>query len=282
MQEIGPVLRGNLANSRVTPRRSQTGGSAPLVRCGRERAGNGPLGRHTGSREDFANGEAPARAPPARARHAPVRGPIAVCTAVDPLIRWPASRANGRDPGMRRGEIEVTTYRGFNITAYRYSRRASLPIHSDGRARVGGGARNPLSQALLASLPRRFGALAQLRDAPAGDTTPKGGEVPQPTYVGTLEATVYPNQSAHVAYTVFVPFWRQGYAKEGCARMLRHLLDDHRVRVVVAEMDTRNAASISLAEALGFERVGTTLGADHFKGSVSDEHRYELHIDRNS
>src|SRR5215210_8937586 len=47
--------------------------------------------------------------------------PIAVCTAVDPLIRWPASRANGRDPGMRRGEIEVTTYRGFNITAYRYS-----------------------------------------------------------------------------------------------------------------------------------------------------------------
>jgi RimJ/RimL family protein N-acetyltransferase len=49
----------------------------------------------------------------------------------------------------------------------------------------------------------------------------------------------------------------------------------------VAEMDTRNAASISLAEVLGFERVGTTLGADHFKGSVSDEHRYELHVDGN-
>jgi len=40
-------------------------------------------------------------------------------------------------------------------------------------------------------------------------------------------------------------------------------------------MDTRNAASVSLSEALGFERVGTTLGADHFKGSVSDEYRYE-------
>ena len=48
--------------------------------------------------------------------------------------------------------------------------------------------------------------------------------------------------------------------------MLRHLLEEYRVLVVVAEMDTRNAASVSLAEALGFERVGTTLGADHFQG----------------
>ena len=112
-------------------------------------------------------------------------------------------------------------------------------------------------------------------------TTPETGQYRGRTYVGTLEVTVFPNRSAYIAYTVFVPFWRQGYAKEGCARMLRHLLEDYRVRVVVAEMDTRNAASVSLAEALGFERVGTTLGADHFKGSVSDEHRYELHVDGN-
>ncbi|MEJ7816807.1 MAG: GNAT family protein [Rubrobacter sp.] len=108
------------------------------------------------------------------------------------------------------------------------------------------------------------------------------GTLPKASYVGMLEATVFPNRSAYIAYTVFVPFWRQGYAREGCARMLRHLLEDYRVRVVVAEMDTRNAASVSLAEALGFERVGTTLGADHFKGSVSDEHRYELHVAENS
>jgi [ribosomal protein S5]-alanine N-acetyltransferase len=107
------------------------------------------------------------------------------------------------------------------------------------------------------------------------------GRLLKATYVGTLEATVFPDRSAYLAYTVFVPFWRQGYAREGCARILRHLLDNYRVRVVVAEMDTRNAASVSLAEALGFERVGTTLGADHFKGSVSDEHRYELHVDGN-
>ena len=107
------------------------------------------------------------------------------------------------------------------------------------------------------------------------------GTLPKASYVGMLEATVFPNRSAYIAYTVFVPFWRQGYAREGCARMLRHLLEDHGARVVVAEMDTRNAASVALAEALGFERVGTALGADHFKGSVSDEHRYELRVDVN-
>jgi ribosomal-protein-alanine N-acetyltransferase len=67
------------------------------------------------------------------------------------------------------------------------------------------------------------------------------GTLPKASYVGMLEATVFPNRSAYVAYTVFVPFWRQGYAREGCARMLRDLLEDYRVRVVVAEMDTRNA-----------------------------------------
>ncbi len=98
-------------------------------------------------------------------------------------------------------------------------------------------------------------------------------------YVGTLEATVYQNRSAYLAYTVFVPLWRRGYAREGCGRLLRHLAEDYGTQVVTAEMDTRNAASVSLAESLGFERVGFTPDADHFKGSVSDEFRYELRAD---
>ena len=73
------------------------------------------------------------------------------------------------------------------------------------------------------------------------------------TYVGTLEATVFPDRSAYLAYTVFFQFWRRGYAREGCARMLTHLLEEHGVRVVAAEMDTRNAASIAPVETLGFE-----------------------------
>jgi [ribosomal protein S5]-alanine N-acetyltransferase len=38
-------------------------------------------------------------------------------------------------------------------------------------------------------------------------------------YVGTLEATVYPDATVSLAYIVFPVYWRQGYAKEGCRRI---------------------------------------------------------------
>jgi hypothetical protein len=67
-----------------------------------------------------------------------------------------------------------------------------------------------------------------------------------------------------------------GLAAEACGRLLEHLLEDYRVGVVAAEIDTRKVASIALVESLGFERVAFHKDADHFKGSSSDEYRYEL------
>lgn len=93
--------------------------------------------------------------------------------------------------------------------------------------------------------------------------------------VGLLEASVSLDRSAFVAYTVFVPYQRQGYAAEGVGRLLAHLFDDYRLALVTAEVDTRNEASIALLERFGFARVGTTVDADHFKGASSDEYRYE-------
>ena len=95
-------------------------------------------------------------------------------------------------------------------------------------------------------------------------------------YAGTLESTVYDKETAIIAYMVFVSHQRRGFAAEACGRLLEHLFDDYRVGVVVAEIDTRNAASIALVESLGFERVGFQKDADHFKGSTSDEYRYEI------
>jgi [ribosomal protein S5]-alanine N-acetyltransferase len=95
-------------------------------------------------------------------------------------------------------------------------------------------------------------------------------------YVGTVQATIRADQTALLAYMIFVPFWRQGYARESCARVLAHLFEDYHVSRVAAEIDTRNTASIRLVEALGFTRVATTPGADFFKGATSDEYRYEL------
>lgn len=95
------------------------------------------------------------------------------------------------------------------------------------------------------------------------------------TYVGTFEATIEPDRTALLAYMIFPPHQGQGYAREGCAAVLDHLLRDYGARLVAAEIDTRNRASIGVVEALGFVRVAEQRAADFFKGSVSDEYRYE-------
>ncbi|MBW4594003.1 MAG: GNAT family N-acetyltransferase [Brasilonema angustatum HA4187-MV1] len=95
------------------------------------------------------------------------------------------------------------------------------------------------------------------------------------TYIGTLEATVYVNKIAAIAYMIFPAFWQQGYAKEGCLRLLNHLFNDYQVNIVAAEIDTRNIASIELIKSLGFKHVSTKENADFFKGCVSHEYRYE-------
>lgn len=95
-------------------------------------------------------------------------------------------------------------------------------------------------------------------------------------YAGTLEASVVADGTAFIAYMIFIPYQRRGIAAEGCGRLLAHLFDDCGVSVVVAEVDTRNAGSISLVGSLGFVRVSFQKDADHFKGASSDEYRYEL------
>ena len=95
-------------------------------------------------------------------------------------------------------------------------------------------------------------------------------------YAGTLEASVEADGTAFIAYMVFVPYQRRGFAAESCGRLIAHLIEDYGVLVVVAEIDTRNLASIALVESLGFVRVSFQKDADHFKGASSDEYRYEL------
>ncbi|HEX6544593.1 MAG TPA: GNAT family N-acetyltransferase [Ktedonobacterales bacterium] len=94
-------------------------------------------------------------------------------------------------------------------------------------------------------------------------------------FVGTFQATVQPDRTALLAYMIFTPYQREGYAREGCDRVIEHLVHAYGVRQIVAEIDTRNRASIALVETLGFVRVAERPAADFFKGAVSDEYRYE-------
>ena len=76
-------------------------------------------------------------------------------------------------------------------------------------------------------------------------------------YVGTFQATVRADGTALIAYMIFVPFQQRGLAREGCAAVLAELAGAWGVRTVVAEIDTRNAASVALVESLGFARAAT-------------------------
>jgi RimJ/RimL family protein N-acetyltransferase len=94
-------------------------------------------------------------------------------------------------------------------------------------------------------------------------------------YAGTLEVTIHADSTALLAYMIFPAFQHRGFAREGCLRVLEHLCSVYKVRRVVAEIDTRNTASIALVASLGFVRIALHPSADFFKGAVSDEYRYE-------
>ncbi len=95
-------------------------------------------------------------------------------------------------------------------------------------------------------------------------------------YVGTVQATVYADLTANIAYQTFASCHQRGDAIEACARVLGHLFNDYGVSFVEALIDTRNTASIKLVESLGFTVRETIKNADFFKGSTSHEYRYQL------
>jgi ribosomal-protein-alanine N-acetyltransferase len=130
--------------------------------------------------------------------------------------------------------------------------------------------------ATLAALEARYEKLAGRRSPDGKDLWLNWVACHGAEPVGLVEATLYEDRHAYLAYFVFRRFWRTGFAREACTRVISALMDDWKATRIVAEMDTRNEASWRLAESLGFTRVASKPEADFFKGSRSDEYRYEL------
>lgn len=130
----------------------------------------------------------------------------------------------------------------------------------------------------LDALGARFARL-ETRRSPRGDEVWLNWAVrlrPEGRLVGRVEATLRQDRTAFLAYEIGVLFWGRGLATEACRRVVEALFVDFGAEVIVADVDTRNAASLRLLERLGFERGAVTVGADHFKGSASDEVRYTM------
>lgn len=92
-------------------------------------------------------------------------------------------------------------------------------------------------------------------------------------YAGLVEATVPRDGIAAIAYWVFVSSQGRGFGREAVAAMLGHLAAIG-VAEAVAFIDTRNAASIRLVEALGFTRVATRVMREKLRGRWVDDHEY--------
>lgn len=70
--------------------------------------------------------------------------------------------------------------------------------------------------------------------------------------VGFVQATVYPNRSAEIAYVLGRPFWRRGYGRVACETMIDQLVASYGVTQLFATLDPQNAASLALLKSLGF------------------------------
>jgi ribosomal-protein-alanine N-acetyltransferase len=81
---------------------------------------------------------------------------------------------------------------------------------------------------------------------------------------------------AGIAYVLFRPFWRRGYARAAVAEMMGLLRTEHHVTRFGARVDTRNDRSRLLIESLGLKCVAIHPDAEEIRGQMSDEAEYVL------
>jgi ribosomal-protein-alanine N-acetyltransferase len=74
-------------------------------------------------------------------------------------------------------------------------------------------------------------------------------------YIGTIQATIYEDNSANIAYVIASKYWHQGLAYEACKQLLKLLVTDYKIKKVKAEVDRDNLKSQRLLEKMGFRKI---------------------------
>ena len=70
--------------------------------------------------------------------------------------------------------------------------------------------------------------------------------------IGYVQATVYPDRHAGIAYELASRYWHQGYAREAVDAMIAELASAYGVRQLSAVLKRRNHRSLRFLERLGF------------------------------
>jgi RimJ/RimL family protein N-acetyltransferase len=71
--------------------------------------------------------------------------------------------------------------------------------------------------------------------------------------IGCVQATIYPQSTADLAFVLSPKFWGLGLAREASAAALTRLFTEFGVTAVFATADKRNARSCALLQRLGFK-----------------------------
>jgi len=94
--------------------------------------------------------------------------------------------------------------------------------------------------------------------------------------IGYTQVTVRKDEPSLIAYLIFKPQWRTGFASEAVKATIEHVFKNYDTAAIDAYIDTRNEASKSVVLKLGFSLAGMIEQADFFKGVSSDEFHYSL------
>ncbi len=92
-------------------------------------------------------------------------------------------------------------------------------------------------------------------------------------YAGLMQASVRRDSTALVAWRIFTNAQRRGFAAEATSAMLQHL-GAIGCSTAIAHVDTRNAASIRLAERAGFHLFATHDKTEKVKGRWINDHEF--------
>ena len=101
-------------------------------------------------------------------------------------------------------------------------------------------------------------------------------------YIGTVQATINQDRTAHIAYVLFDDSWGYGYAREATTEILKHLHNAHSITVFRADVDPRNQRSIALLESLGFRQSAYRANATIIRHLPADEAEYRLVVESSS
>ena len=76
--------------------------------------------------------------------------------------------------------------------------------------------------------------------------------IPSSELIGYVQATVYSEGRAHIAYVLASAYWGQGHARRATEAMIAELVRHYGVRNLIAVLKVSNVRSVRLLERLGF------------------------------